>query len=78
MMPKREAIAAIMQINRSARAEFLSAFSCNDLSRYLDRLSSIRWVGRTSSSPASQSAGPLNKNAPADVPFRFTSDKARA
>ena len=41
MMPKGDTITAIMRINRSARAEFLSEFSCDDLSCYLDRLSSV-------------------------------------
>ncbi|HWL95232.1 MAG TPA: hypothetical protein VNT79_17055 [Phycisphaerae bacterium] len=40
-LSKRELINRIMDLNRSARREFLQAFSENDLSDYLRQLESI-------------------------------------
>lgn len=37
-MSKRELIDCICQINRTARAEFLAAFSREDLNEYLEHL----------------------------------------
>lgn len=41
-MGKRELIDRIMQLNRSARREFLQAFSENELADYLRQLESIQ------------------------------------
>lgn len=40
-MSKREIINRIMDLNRSARREFLQSFTENDLSDYLNQLESI-------------------------------------
>ena len=41
-MSKRELINRIMELNRSARLEFLQCFSENELADYLRQLESIR------------------------------------
>lgn len=41
-MSKRELINRIMDLNRSARREFLQSFNENDLADYLRQLESIR------------------------------------
>ncbi|MFQ5501500.1 MAG: hypothetical protein ACE5EQ_04265 [Phycisphaerae bacterium] len=41
-MSKRELINRIMDLNRSARREFLQAFNENDLADYLQQLESIK------------------------------------
>ncbi len=41
-MSKRELIDRIMELNRSARREFLQCFSENELADYLRQLESIR------------------------------------
>lgn len=45
-MSKRELIDRIMQINRSARREFLQGFNENELDDYLRQLESIKVHGR--------------------------------
>lgn len=40
-MSKRELIQRIMDLNRSARREFLQAFSENELADYLDQLEAV-------------------------------------
>ena len=40
-MSKREIISRIMDLNRSARREFLQSFTENDLADYLHQLESI-------------------------------------
>jgi hypothetical protein len=40
-MSKREIIDCILEINRSARPEFLAQFSVEDLDKYLDNLLEI-------------------------------------
>jgi hypothetical protein len=42
IMSKRELIDRIMELNRSARREFLQCFSENELADYLRQLESIR------------------------------------
>ncbi len=41
-MSKRELIDRIMELNRSARREFLQCFSENELADYLRQLESVR------------------------------------
>ena len=43
-MSKRELIERIMQLNRSARREFLQCFTENELADYLHQLESIQPV----------------------------------
>ncbi len=40
-MTKREAIDRIMEINTSARPEFLAVFSCESLREYLSHLTDV-------------------------------------
>jgi hypothetical protein len=58
MMPKSETITAIMRINRSANAEFLSEFSQEELTRYLQRLYALpntdRCITATQQAPSAQ------------------------
>ena len=44
-MSKRELIDRIMKLNRSARREFLQAFTENELADYLRQLESVQPVG---------------------------------
>lgn len=53
-MEKRAAIDAIRNLNPTAGPEFLSAFTTEELSRYLDRLSHL-----TRGNPAAKPFGPL-------------------
>lgn len=46
-MSKRELIDRIMKINRSARREFLQAFSENELADYLRQLEAVQPVTMT-------------------------------
>lgn len=50
-MNKRELVEKIMELNRSARREFLEAFSERELSEYLNQLSGIdlssMWSGHS-------------------------------
>jgi len=45
-MSKRELIDRIMQLNRSARREFLQGFNENELDDYLRQLESVKARGR--------------------------------
>ena len=79
MMPKGDTIAEIMRINRSARAEFLSEFSSEDLAQYLDRLNIRRAVACDRMKPRPHSPGETAVQTAArqirkDAPFRFTPD----
>jgi len=51
-MSKRDLIERIMELNRSARQEFLEAFSENELSEYLAQLQGLDlngfWAGMSS------------------------------
>ena len=83
MMPKGDTIAEIMRINRSARAEFLSEFSSDDLTQYLDRLSAARPADRSKpgNPPTSPGAAALQsaaRHTRKDAPFRFTPDGVTA
>ena len=59
MMSKGETIAAIMKINRSVSAEFLSEFSSEELTGYLDRLGCHNDGSHAKSGPTSPGATAL-------------------
>ena len=82
MMPKGDTITEIMRINRSARPEFLSEFSPDDLLRYLERLSTLRPSERAKVvsplvSPGATALRSAVRAVQKDAPFRFTSDATR-
>jgi len=81
MMPKGDTIAAIMRVNRSAHAEFLSQFSGDDLTVYLERLNVVQpsTPQKQAQSPTSPGAAALRSAARTtqkDAPFRFKPEPA--